>query len=87
MSRSCAVTLPVNLNATGGRKRTWRLRNATMQSVQSYAQAILSLHRRSGRENVIRQISEVIEARKKGVPIEEGVARAFAPARTRDSRT
>lgn len=74
--------LPVNLNATEEEKLidVEKLRNATMQSVQSYAQAIPELASQ-GQDvsNVIRQISEVIEARKKGVPIEEGVAKAFAP--------
>ena len=74
--------LPVNLNATEEEKLidVEKLRNATMQSVQSYAQAIPELASQ-GQDvsNVIRQISEVIEARKKGIPIEEGVAKAFAP--------
>lgn len=74
--------LPVNLNATEEEKLidVEKLRNATMQSVQAYAQAIPELAAQ-GQDvsNVIRQISEVIDARKKGIPIEEGVAKAFAP--------
>jgi hypothetical protein len=74
--------LPVNINATEEEKLidVEGLRKATMAAVQGYAQAIPQLAT-AGQDpmQVINSITKVIEARKKGVPIEIAAQEAFAP--------
>lgn len=74
--------LPVNINATEEEKLidVEKLRNSTLTAIQQYSQAIPELAAQ-GQDvsQIINQLSMVIDARKKGIPIEEGVAKAFAP--------
>ena len=57
-----------------------RLRSAALASVEQYAAAIPALAAEGGDPMaVVQAITEVIEARKKGTPIEEALAEAFEP--------
>ena len=57
-----------------------RLRAAALASVEQYAAAIPALAAEGGDPMmVVQAISEVIQARKKGTPIEEALAEAFEP--------
>jgi hypothetical protein len=74
--------LPINLNVVE-EERTLdveSLRAATMAAVQGYAQAIPQLATQ-GQDptEIINNITEIINARKKGIPIEEATGMAFAP--------
>lgn len=74
--------LPVNLNVTEEVKviDVERLRDAALMSLQSYAQTLPELAAQ-GQDptQVIQRISKVIDARKKGTPIEKALEDAFAP--------
>ena len=74
--------LPVNINPGEEEKLidVEGLRKATMVSIQGYAQAIPQMASTGGDPMaVITALTEIIEARKRGVPIEEAAAKAFAP--------
>ena len=60
-----------------------QLRDSMLQSVAGYSQSIPALASQ-GQDPMmaIRQIAAVIDARKKGVPIEKAVADAFEPEKT-----
>ena len=74
--------LPVNMNVVEEERAldVEGLRAATMTAVQSYAQAIPQLATQ-GQDptEIINRINAVIDERKKGTPIEEATAKAFAP--------
>lgn len=81
-SRWAMENLPVAMNI-GEELKTIdveSLRKASMAAVQSYAQAIPQLAA-SGQDvtTPIRQIVQIIDARKKGVQIEDAMAEAFKP--------
>ncbi len=75
--------LPVNINAGEEEKLidVEGLRKATMASIQGYAQAIPQMATQ-GQDpmEVINRITQVIDDRKKGVPIEVAAQNAFKPA-------
>lgn len=74
--------LPVNLNVSEEEKviDVEKLRESAMMSIQAYAQSIPEMASQ-GQDptRVISVISELIAARKKGVPIEEAIEDAFKP--------
>lgn len=74
--------LPVNMNVTEEEKviDVEKLRDAALMSVQSYAQTLPDLAA-NGQDpmEVVRVIGTLIDARKKGTPIEKAIADAFAP--------
>lgn len=74
--------LPVNMNVTEEEKviDVEKLREAALMSVQSYAQTLPEIAA-SGQDpaQVIKVIGDLIEARKKGTPIEKAIETAFAP--------
>jgi hypothetical protein len=76
------ANIPVNINP-GEEERQIdleRLRTAVMTSIQSTAQAIPQMVTQ-GQDPmaIVTAMVEIIEARKKGIPIEEAAAKAFAP--------
>lgn len=74
--------LPVNINPGEEEKLidVEGLRKATMVAVQGYAQSIPQMAATGGDPMaVITALTEIIDARKKGTPIEEAAAKAFAP--------
>ena len=74
--------LPVNLNVSEEEKviDVEKLRESAMMSIQAYAQSIPEMASQ-GQDptRVISVISELIAARKKGIPIEEAIEDAFKP--------
>jgi hypothetical protein len=74
--------LPVNMNVSEEEKviDVEKLREAALMSVQSYAQTLPELAA-SGQDpaQVIRVLGELVEARKKGTPIEKAIESAFKP--------
>lgn len=74
--------LPVSMNVAEEEKviDVERLRDALLASVQGYAQAIPGMAAQ-GQDptQVVEVMASLVEARKKGVPIEEAVKSAFAP--------
>lgn len=74
--------LPININASEEEKLidVEGLRKATMAAVQSYAQAIPQLAAQGqDPSEAIGRIGQILDDRKKGIPIEEAAAKAFAP--------
>jgi hypothetical protein len=74
--------LPVNMNVTEEEKviDVEKLREAALMSVQSYAQSIPQMAA-AGQDPsaAVKVISGLVEARKKGIPIEQAIGDAFAP--------
>ena len=74
--------LPVNMNVSEEEKviDVEKLREAALMSVQSYAQTLPEMAA-SGQDpsKVIKVIGDLIDARKKGTPIEQAIEAAFAP--------
>jgi len=74
--------LPVNLNVSEEEKviDVEKLREAALMSIQSYSQSLPELAA-SGEDptKVIKVLSDLIEARKKGIPIEVAISDAFKP--------
>lgn len=74
--------LPVNMNVSEEEKviDVEKLREAALISVQSYAQTLPEMAA-SGQDpaQVIKVIGDLIDARKKGTPIEKAIEDAFAP--------
>jgi hypothetical protein len=74
--------LPVNMNVSEEEKviDVEKLREAALMSVQSYAQTLPEIAS-SGQDpaKVIKVIGDLIDARKKGTPIETAIEAAFAP--------
>lgn len=74
--------LPVSMDVTEEEKimDVEALRDSMLQSVAGYSQAIPAMASQGqDPQTAIRQIASVIDARKKGVPIEQAVAEAFEP--------
>jgi hypothetical protein len=76
------ANIPVNINPSEEERQIdlERMRMAMMTAVQSTAQAIPQMVT-AGQDPmaIITAMTEIIEARKKGIPIEEAAAKAFAP--------
>jgi hypothetical protein len=74
--------LPVNLNVSEEEKviDVEKLRDAALMSIQSYSQTLPELAA-SGKDptQVIKVLGDLIEARKKGIPIEVAIETAFKP--------
>lgn len=74
--------LPVSMDVTEEEKimDVEQLRDSMLQSVAGYSQSIPALASQGqDPQMAIRQIASVIDARKKGVPIEQAIAEAFEP--------
>ena len=65
-----------------------KLREAALVSVQSYAQTLPQLAA-AGQDpsQVVRVLGELVDARKKGTPIEDAIEKAFQPPEPTDSPT
>jgi hypothetical protein len=75
--------LPVNMNVTDEERiiDIEEMRDALKASVQAYAQVLpeLATSGQGDPEDVLRKISQIILARRKGEPIEDAIAAAFEP--------
>jgi hypothetical protein len=74
--------LPVSMDVTEEEKimDVEALRDSMLASVAGYSQSIPAMASQGqDPQNAIRQIASVIDARKKGIPIEKAVAEAFEP--------
>lgn len=81
-TRWATENLPVSLDVNAEMKTidVEQLRKASMAAMQSYAQAIPQMAAAGQDASVpIRQIVQVIEDRKKGIQIEDAMAKAFTP--------
>lgn len=82
--------LPVNMNVSEEEKviDVEKLREAALVSVQSYAQTLPQLAA-AGQDpsQVVRVLGELVDARKKGTPIEDAIEKAFQPPEPTDSPT
>jgi len=74
--------LPVNMNVSEEEKviDVEKLREAALMSIQSYSQTLPELAASGGDPTqVIKVLGDLIEARKKGTPIETAISEAFKP--------
>lgn len=74
--------LPVSMNVTEEEQviDVEKLRESLLSSVQAYAQAIPQMAATGGDpSSVVRVLADLVEARKKGTPIEEAAAAVFQP--------
>ena len=82
--------LPVNMNVSEEEKviDVEKLREAALASIQSYAQTLPQVAA-NGQDpaQIIKVLGELVDARKKGIPIEKAIATAFAPPEPTDSPT
>jgi hypothetical protein len=82
--------LPVNMNVSEEEKviDVEKLREAALASIQSYAQTLPQVAA-NGQDpaQIIKVLADLVDARKKGIPIEKAIADAFATPEPTDSPT